>query len=183
MTALDRLIIMLASVLLVITGLALSINAVGWDPTLAVLGAVGYLMTHRVVAGIAGLVLLLAGWHLVFYMFAPRQENSIVRETSLGNVSIQYRALENLVVRSTQDVEGIRDVEAQISPKGEGIGINISLNVLPEVRIPELSDQVQELVERNVREVAGIVVTGVSVEVRNVAGQARAQKITKARVE
>lgn len=183
MTPLDRLIIFLSSVLLVLIALALSISAVGWNPTDVVLGAAGFVQSHRIESGLAGLLLLLAGWHLVFLAVAPTGEQSIVRETSLGQVSIQHRALENLVIRSAQEVNGIRDVEARIAPQGEGIEIAISMNVLPEFRIPELSDQVQEVVERVVRDVAGVMVTRVSVEVRNVAGYQRAAKATKARVE
>ena len=58
---------------------------------------------------------------------------------------------------------------------GEGVGVGVSFNVLPDVKIPELSDEVQERVERAVREMAGLLVTDVAIEVRNVVGQPKAR--------
>lgn len=175
MRAIDRLVILFAAVLLVATGLLGGLFALGWQPFDILYSVSSFLASHRLEAAILGLIMLLAGWHLVFYAVAPPKERGIVRDTSLGAVHIQFRALENLVVRTAQDVRGVRDVEASIRPNGEGVKIDVSLNVLPEFKIPELSDDVQQRVEQAVREMAGLIVTDVTINVRNVVGQAKAR--------
>lgn len=180
MKPLDRLIILFSSIMVVIAGLAISLFALGWDPMNSLFSVVTFLLKHRIESGVAGLILLLAGWHLIFFSVAPTEEHGIMRETALGQVRIQYRAIENLVVRTAQQVEGVRDVEAHIASQGEGVEIRVSLNVLPEYSIPELSDAAQALIAESVQQVAGIDVATVAVEVRNVVGHA---KTPRARVE
>lgn len=183
MNSLDRLIILLASILVVLLGLALSVAALGWDPTGSAANIAAFIKNHRIEAGLTGLILLLAGWHLIFYSVSPTREDGIIRESTLGQIRIQYRALENLVVRTAQEVEGIRDVEARIVSENDEVAITVSLTLLPEHKISDVSGQVQHNVEAAVREVAGVPVASVAVEVRSLAGQAKAQKATRPRVE
>lgn len=171
----DRLAILFAAVILVALGLLAGLFALGWQPFYFVDAVSSFLIAHRIEAALVGIVLLLCGWHLVFQSVSQPKERGIVRDTSLGSVHIQFRALENLVTRTAQDVRGVRDVEASVRPYGEGVGIEVSVNVLPEFKIPELSDEVQERVEQAVRETAGLLVTDVSVDVRNVVGQPKAR--------
>lgn len=174
MRMIDRITILVAAVILIALGLIVALSALGWQPSpLATTAAL--LHEHRIESGVGALVLLLIASHLIAQVVAQPEARSIVRDTSLGAVHIQFRALENLVTRTAQEVKGVRDVEATIRPYGEGVGIGVSFNVLPEVKIPELSDAVQERVEQAVREMAGLLVTEVSVEVRNVVGQPKAR--------
>lgn len=184
MATLDRLVRLCASIMLVVVGVALVLGAFGWSPMQTLTALARAVESHRLEAGIAGLLVLLAGWHLLYHALTPKQdEGGIVRDTPLGQVRIQYRALENLVTRTAQTVEGIRDVEARIVPRDGDVAIAVALNVLPTYRIPALSDQVQSLVEETVRDMAGVDVASVTVEVKNVTGPGKAPKPARTRVE
>ena len=174
MRTIDRIAIVFSAVVLTALGLIAALSALGWQPS-PLETAAAFLTQRRIEAGIGALLLLLVAWYLVTQSLAQPEARSIVRDTSLGSVHIQFRALENLVTRTAQEVKGVRDVEASIRAHGEGVGVGVSFNVLPDVKIPELSDEVQERVEQAVREMAGLLVTDVAIEVRNVVGQPKAR--------
>lgn len=174
MRMIDRIAMLVAAVILVAVGLIAALSALGWQPS-PLTSTAAFLVDRRIELGVGALVLLLLAWYLVAQSVSDAEAGSIVRDTSLGAVHIQFRALENLVTRTAQEVKGVRDVESTIRPHGEGVGVSVSFNVLPEVKIPELSDSVQERVERVIREMAGLLVTDVSIEVRNVVGQPKAR--------
>lgn len=174
---LDRLIVLFASVCLVLLGMGFIVVAFGWNPMSFLTSFAQRVMAHRIEFGLGGLITMLAGWHLVFYAVGPEEERGVVRETALGQIKIQYRALENLVVRTIQDLEGIRDVEARIQAQDSGVNINVSLNIEAEQRIPELSDVVQARVEEVIRDKAGVDIQAVAVEVRNISERAKTAKV------
>lgn len=175
MRVLDRMLLLLAALLLTLLGIVGVLAALGWDPAGAAHEIATFLVVHRLEAAILGILLLAGGAHLGYHGLARPKQRGIVRETQLGQVQIQYRAIENLVVRTAQEVKGVRDVEASIEASGEGVGIQISCNVLPEVRIPELCDEVQHRVDEAVREMVGVIVTSVTVDVRTVLGPVKSR--------
>lgn len=175
MTPLDRAIVLFAAAVLGLTGSLIAAASLGWDPALAVAGLVGFLTERRVEAALLGLILLLGGLHLLFMAAVPPREEGISRDTDLGQVRINLRAVETLVVRTAREVKGVRDVDATIRSHAEGVEIAVSLTVLPDLSIPGLSEEVQRRVDTYVRETAGVPVVGVTVEVRNVAGTSKAR--------
>src|SRR5690606_14981724 len=95
------------------------------------------------------------------------------RTTQLGDVSISLRAVESLVHRAAHQVKGIAEVDVQVAAAGEELHIDLSLMVQPDMRIPDVTQAVQERVEAYVRETVGLPVSRVGVEVRNIARDAR----------
>jgi len=165
----DQLVVLVAALLLVALGVAgCLIGFFGWDPVPLAQAGGRYLAGHRIAALVGGLCVLAGGMYLAYQILAPAKDRGIVSQTELGQVQIQYRAIENLVVRTAQEIKGVRDVEAAITATGEGVQIALSCNVLPDVSIPALCDQVQQRVAQAVRETVGVEVASVTVDVRNV---------------
>lgn len=166
---LDRAVILLASLILLALGLVGGLLVMGWAP---LLNLAAQLASYRLEVAVAGILLLLVGSYLLVQSLSRSEpEGGVVRDTSLGTVQIQYRALETMVVKAAQEISGAKDVEATIKATPDGVRIRVSLNVLPGVKIPELADNVQKAVEEAVREMAGVLVTDVMVDVRNVVEQ------------
>ncbi|MDI3279772.1 MAG: alkaline shock response membrane anchor protein AmaP [Bacillota bacterium] len=125
---------------------------------------------------LAGAAALLLG--VYFFALGTRrrsQERALVKETSLGMVRISLRAIEALVKRAARQVQGIREVETALNSTPEGLEVTLTVNVLPDTRIPEMADQVQTTVSRYIYDTVGVNVARVLVNVRNVAGESKSR--------
>lgn len=125
---------------------------------------------------LAGAVLFLLG--VYFFALGTRRrarERALVKETSLGIVRISLRAVEALVKRAARQVQGIREVETALHSTPEGLEVALTVNVLPDTRIPEMADQVQTAVSRYIYDTVGVNVARVLVNVRNVTGESKSR--------
>lgn len=177
MSVLDRIILLAVALFLLVLGLLGVVDALGWDSTPLWDQLAQFVSSRPIETGIIGLLFVLAALHIFFFAGMQERDTSIVRETPLGQIRTHSRAIENLVVRSARNVRGVRDVEATVRPKENAVEIWVSLVAHSDVSIPEVTEQVQRQVEEEVRGTAGVPVSAVVVDVRNVAGQ------NKSRVE
>jgi len=83
--------------------------------------------------------------------------------------------VESLVYRAARQVKGIAEVDVEVAAAGEELQIDLSLLVAPDLRVPDVTREVQERVEAYVRETVGVPVSRVSVEVRNIARESRSR--------
>jgi len=129
---------------------------------------------------VALIVLVLVGMRLFWVSLRPgtRQQggHAVVDENVLGQVRIALPAIEGLVGKVVAEVPGIREVKPRVVADGERIAMRLKITVTPDVHIPDLAKQVQELVQVRVREVTGIGINNVWVSVESIA-------TTKPRVE
>lgn len=173
---LDRIILICVSLLLLVVGLTAVGAPLLWDLPTAATRIGQYLAVHPWQTSLGGLLLALTGLHILFHTTASKKrEIGIVRDTPLGQVRMNIRAIENLVVQTATAVRGVRNAEATIRPHDEGMEIDVSLVVLPDMSLPEISNEVQKRVEAYVRETVGVSVASIAVEVRNVAGAPKAR--------
>jgi len=128
---------------------------------------------------VALVVLVLVGIRLFWVSLrpgAPQGGHAVVDENVLGQVRIALPAIEALVGKVVAEVPGIRDVKPRVVADGDRIAMRLKITVTPDVHIPDLARQVQELVQARVREVTGITISNVRVSVVSIA-------TTKPRVE
>lgn len=121
--------------------------------------------------GVLG-VLVLAGLRLLWISLRPgaaRGGHAVVDENVLGQVRIALTAIEGLVARIVGEVPGVRDVRPQAAADGERLAMRLKVTVTPDVHIPELAREIQQLVQEKVREVTGINITNVRVSVESIA--------------
>ncbi len=97
-------------------------------------------------------------------------------ESALGQVRVSLTALENLIDKVVSPVPGIREVRPKVGPEDGGIGIRLKVIASPDINVPEMSRVIQQLVQDQIREVTGLTVNRVRIEIENFA-------ISKGRVE
>jgi len=126
--------------------------------------------------GVLG-VFLLAGLRLLGVSLRRRKESqAIVDESALGQVRVSLTALENLIGKIVSPVPGIREVRPKVGPENGGIGIRLKVVASPDINVPETSRAIQQLVQDQIREVTGLAVNRIKIEVENFA-------VSKGRVE
>lgn len=172
---LDRMILICVSLFLLVVGLTAVGAPLLWDLPTAATRIGQYLAARPWQTSLGGLLLALTGLHILFHSTTSKRELGIVRDTPLGQVRMNLRAIENLVVQTATGVRGVKHAEAVIRPHDEGMEIDVSLVVLPDLSLPEISNEVQQRVEQYVRETVGVSVVSIAVEVRNVAGAPKAR--------
>ncbi|MEW6540216.1 MAG: alkaline shock response membrane anchor protein AmaP [Bacillota bacterium] len=132
---------------------------------------------HNALAtGVLG-VFLLAGLRLLGVSLRRKKESqAIVDESALGQVRVSLTALENLIDKIVSPVPGIREVRPKVGPENGGIGIRLKVVASPDINVPETSRAIQQLVQDQIREVTGLTVNRIKIEVENFA-------VSKGRVE
>lgn len=173
MSALDRAVLLVVGLFVALLGLDLAASGLGWRGP----GSFAVLL-DEFGAGVAetllvGVILLLAGLHVLYMGIRQERDEGIRQETEMGHVRISLRAVENLVRRVAADVRGIKDVDVAVHPSPEGVAVELFLVVNPEVAIPVISDDVGRRVRQQVRETVGVDVGDVSVAIRNIVGETR----------
>lgn len=180
MTAVDRILLVLMFVALFVKSiLMLAAGLSVWDPRpwLAGLGQ-SMAETYPAQTAIIGLVELLVATYFLTWAFRRRHASrAIVQESELGTVRISLKAVESLVQRAARQAQGVRDVRVDVRSDKQGVFINLTITVAPDVSIPAVSDEVQRRVEQYITQTVGVTVARVTVTFRAVA------EVGKSRVE
>ena len=111
---------------------------------------------------------IIVGIRLLWVNMKPAREQSVVYESKLGSVRIALTAIESLAEKVVSQNSGVREVEARVFDRPQGIGIQIKAAVTPDTSIPEVSDAVQEQVKEKVLSVTGITVQQVELLVHSI---------------
>ncbi len=135
-----------------------------------------YLFEGHTVTAVASAVLLLLGLVLLLLSLTRsggsggRKDNtrSIVQYTETGDIRIALTAVENMVLRVSKQIKGIRDTETRVEYNTQGLLIYVKVRVLPDIEIPGLGSQLQEKVKEYVEEITGTSVAEVKVMVENI---------------
>nr|PZN03127.1 MAG: alkaline shock response membrane anchor protein AmaP [Bacillota bacterium] len=128
-----------------------------------------YFYGSSATAAIAGIFLLGSIFILISGARVRRTPESIINSGEMGNVSISFSALENLVLKAANGVERLKDVKVQLKLRDNSLSINLKVTVASDTNIPELSAELQKVVKDYVESMAGISVQEVAVKVENIA--------------
>ncbi|NMA69672.1 MAG: alkaline shock response membrane anchor protein AmaP [Desulfitobacterium sp.] len=98
----------------------------------------------------------------------PRQriEESFLMSTQQGEVRLTAQALADIIVRSGQNLDGVKLVRPRLKSREDGLEVMLDCQLLPEVVIPNVTTQLQSKVKEDVERLAGIKVAEVKVLVR-----------------
>jgi uncharacterized alkaline shock family protein YloU len=88
--------------------------------------------------------------------------------TPLGEIRISMDTVENLSLKATGTVRGVKDIKARVKFNQQGLEIAIRIVVDGVHAIPELTEEIQRQVTKEVSEITGIQVSNVSVFVANI---------------
>lgn len=118
-------------------------------------------------------ILLFAVWALIDTFRRPSERDVIIHESGLGRVEITDSALENLIRRAARDVREVRDVKPILCTDQDGLVVKLHMNVNPDANLPDISQDVQELVRERLEKSAGVQVSKVQVLIQSVAAEVR----------
>ena len=167
--AYDRVILVVLSLVFLTLSLLAFALAWGWNPAEQVFHWLDYIARFDGARPLAaGIILLLLSLYIL--RLAVRDMGTappLAWESQLGQVHISMSVLESLIRRSAQDVVGVQDVEARVRARSEGVGILLSLKVLPDVNIPAVVEAVQAGVKDYLKQTTGLEIADVQVKVRN----------------
>ncbi|MEX2356539.1 MAG: alkaline shock response membrane anchor protein AmaP [Thermaerobacterales bacterium] len=172
--------VILAVYTIVLTGVSFLIVliALGWTEPLLLLQASLTHVPGRWTIGIVGLAFFVASIRLLYFVFRFRSMGeTLVHETQLGEVQISLRAVENLVVRAGRQVEGVKELRARVDAGKQGIRVHLRGTVSQDVSIPEISDRLQNVIRRHVRNVVGVEVEEIRVHIEDIGSETRRRRI------
>lgn len=174
----DKIIIGVMSLGYLIASVFLVLLSLGWTSPLAFLQNYLLVVTNRWVLGMTGTVLFIVSFTLFISSFRTKPVKvTVIHETSLGNIKITLPALENLVVKASKSVQGIREVKTMIRSLTEGIAVQLRIQVLPDVNIPQITEELQRKVKEYLARTTGVNVQEIKVVVNKINWE------TKSRVE
>lgn len=113
--------------------------------------------TSRIIfAGLAGFILLINYVFYVLFTVNVHRDKTIAFDNPGGRVAVSLSALEDLVKRALQAVEGVKDTKSIISASKKGIHVRLRLSIKSDVNIPELTSNVQEMIKDRIHDTIGI---------------------------
>jgi len=92
-----------------------------------------------------------------------------------GDIQISLQALDNLIQRAAQGVQGIVDTKNKIKPVDSGIAIYILAGVRPGISIPDTTVSLQQEVKQQLETMAGVKVLEIKVLVNTIATENKAK--------
>lgn len=131
-----------------LSGLVLGVRHDHWE--VAVVAAV------FVVVGLRGLAAALGGEGTGTLLVIHEEE---------GEVRVAPSAVEALCQRVARAQAGVREVRVKVAPTQEGLEVRVRMGVSPDVAVPQLSQDLREAIQDQVRTVVGISVQRVRIQV------------------
>ena len=171
-----RLLVSLLSLLLTGLGVLAIAISLGWMVPIDQLLSVLNQTQGKWLVGLVGVVLLLLGLILFFDNFrtAPVPQG-VIRELKLGRVVTTVQALESVVHRAVRQVRGVRKVKPLIRVEAAGLIVVVRVVLSPEVKVPEIAEQIQQNVKTQINDTIGTEVVEVRVKVDNIGYDAAAR--------
>ena len=169
----DRMINLIAGLLLTVVGIVLFLIVfrVGG----AILQSLGELTAPLYWWILGGALLSLLCAFLLYNMAfrMRREEKTIKSQTQFGEIRIAVSAIENLALRATKRVKGVKDVHVGVRADSDALDVFIEISVNPDLNIPQISEEIKAKVDEYIFDTVGIRVNSVKVLVTKVAGENR----------
>lgn len=152
----------------IIPGLADTVNMPAW---------VGETVMLAAGSGLLLLALIL----LAFSIRRPsvKARNAVLQGSEYGEILISLSAVENMVLRVIQQINGIKDVSRDVAFTTDGLVVRIKISVMPDVAIPAVISELQAKTKEYLEEITGIKVQEVKVTVEDVNMDQAASKTIK----
>lgn len=164
-----------ALIILVASGCVFAV-ALGWTVPLTQMDNFLAVTGNRLgVAVGSACLILLSFWALISASRRPREHEVVIRESGLGRIEIAASALENLIRRAAREVRDVREVKPVMHLDQDGLVVLLHMNVNPDANLPEVSQNVQEIIQEHLEKKAGVHVSQVQVLIQSVAADLRSR--------
>ena len=123
--------------------------------------------------GITVVSALLSFFSFKVAFYRRRQEKTIINQTQFGEIRIAVSAIESLALRATKRIKGVKDAHIGVRADLTGIDVFIEISVLPDLGIPQITEEIRAKVDEYILETVGIKINSVKVLVTKVANEAK----------
>ena len=122
--------------------------------------------TYATIAAIAFALMLIIAIAIVILEFVNirrRADHFVVREDSLGKVTVARSSVRKLVGYEAKSVPGVIETRQSVDKGGKGLRVQVRALLFPEVNAPEVGRTLQEKVQQAIQRHMGIDVAEVQV--------------------
>ncbi len=128
---------------------------------------------------IAGIIVFLLGIVLLLLSFSgagkqaqeKSKARSIVQYSETGEIRISLVAIENMVLRVSRQVKGIRETVTRVDYNDQGLLLYVKVKVIPDMQIPQLVSELQKNIKDYIEDMTGTSVAEVKVMVEDIASE------------
>ncbi len=165
MSGLLRAILFLYNLILLALGGIIAAIALGRPEPVKYLEMLLSTTQNRIILGSAGIILVI----LTLVVFVPLfkrqpQEDAIVVENALsGQISMTAAAAKVIIYKAVQKVEGVKETRTTIKNPDQRLTIYIHMMINPDLSVPDLSKQIQDIVKEDMLHIGGLEVYAVKV--------------------
>lgn len=179
MLIIDRMVLAMYTLAMTIISLGVIVLTLRFFPEDVVWTNLLFLLSRWETGGIA-FVFMLISLRLLKVSFSSGKLQSsaeaIVIHGTLGDVRVAIVAIKTLVDKVAHSIKGVRDVKIDVIVKTnkqenlEDTDVKLKLKIVvgPESNVPEISDQMQQLVKEKLKNTVGIDVDEIDVLVENI---------------
>lgn len=120
------------------------------------------------IVALGGLIAVLVGILIFSAGFKTKGlVQAITQHSELGEIRVSFMAIENMVLKASRKIKGIKETKTFITSTEQGLVIYLKIKTLPDLKIPELVAELQDTVKSYVEEISGTAVAEVKVLVEN----------------
>ncbi len=174
----DRVVLAVYTLTLDVLAVVFVLMAFGWRVPLELVRTSLDNVQGRWLIGLISAFYLAISFRLIVYAFRRKYAGqAVVHDTSLGEVRISLDGIENLVKKVARQVQGVREVRGNVQMSPDGLRVSLSITMSPDISIPSVSSEVQSTVKSYVRNVVGVEVAEVRVQVENITAEVRRSRV------
>lgn len=173
----ERLVSLLAGIILTVVGLVFLIITLGWGQADIILENLKELSPQERwwALGVSGTSLLLAVLAIRMALWMKREEKTIIHQTQYGEIRIAVSAVESLSLRACSRIKGVKEAHVGVRADLTGLDVFIEVTVSPDLSVPQISEEIKSKVDDYLFETVGIRVNSVKVLVTKIANEVRAR--------
>ncbi len=173
----ERLVSLLAGIILTVVGVVFLILTLGWGQADIILENLKELSSQERwwALGVSGISLLLAVFAIRMALRMKREEKTIIHQTQYGEIRIAVSAVESLSLRACNRIKGVKDAHVGVRADLTGLDVFIEVTVTPDLSVPQISEEIKNKVDDYLFETVGIRVNSVKVLVTKIANEVRAR--------
>lgn len=146
-------------------------------------GSLQYYLSDISTRWILGLIMTALFFIAMFFLlksFGSRPVKfSVLHETDLGLVNITLSALEQLVLKGSSNVSGVREVKPSLKLTADGISLLLKVQVIPDIHIPQVTSDLQKTVKDYLMRTTGTSLNEIKVQVTKITTDIRTPKISR----
>ncbi len=148
--------------------LGISIGLITLDDIVESINSVTYGFTFILVTAGTALIFIIVSLRLFIAGLVGRKPaSSLLKETEIGSIRVSVNTLDALAQKAVRSFNEIKDVKTFILIEDAGIRVRLKVNIMPEVKMPELTQTIQAKVKEYIEEYSGILVKAVHIYVDN----------------